>query len=104
MSSNGTVLNDDTPGAGFAHDCLAKHVSHTGAGLILEEDTGTRRSSRSRIRPLQYWRNEHKQYGREHRTMPTVVGIQTRTPNPQWPMNSTGHAAKKSKARTKQAA
>lgn len=61
-----------------------------------------RRSSRARIRPLEYWRNEHKRFGREHKLLPTVTGIETRTPNLQWPMLSTGHAhKKKSRARTK---
>ncbi|KAJ9520482.1 hypothetical protein QJQ45_007443 [Haematococcus lacustris] len=75
--------------------------SLTGAGLLLDDSDGMRRSSRSRIRPLEYWRNEHKLYGRQHKTLPTVVGIETRTPNPDWPMLSTGHVCKKSKARTK---
>lgn len=78
--------------------------TRAGAGLLLDEDQGVRRSSRSRIRPLEYWRNEHKLYGREHRTMPTVVGVETRTPNPQWPARSTGHENKKTKPRTKQVA
>ena len=65
------------------------------------ETDGVRRSSRTRIKPLEYWRNEHKRYGREFKTLPTVMGVETRTPNTQWPMLSTGHVQKKSRARTK---
>ncbi|GFH08909.1 uncharacterized protein HaLaN_03952 [Haematococcus lacustris] len=80
---------------------LEHRLATKGAGLLLDDGDGMRRSSRSRIRPLEYWRNEHKLYGRQHKTLPTVVGIETRTPNPDWPMLSTGHVCKKSKARTK---
>lgn len=31
-----------------------------GAGMINDDEGGIRRSSRARIRPLEYWRNEHK--------------------------------------------
>lgn len=70
------------------------------AGMV-EDAGGVRRSSRARIRPLEYWRNEHKRYGREFKSLPTVLGIETRTPNSLWPMLSTGHFQKKSRARTK---
>ncbi len=36
-----------------------------GIGLTVDEG-GTRRSTRNRVRPLQYWRGESKTYGRDH--------------------------------------
>lgn len=41
------------------------HVRTTGNGLTVDEG-GTRRSTRSRVRPLQYWRGEAKTYNRAH--------------------------------------
>jgi len=59
------------------------------AGMT-EDSGGVRRSSRVSIKPLEYWRNEHKRYGREFKSLTTILGIETRTPNSQWPMLSTG--------------
>jgi hypothetical protein len=72
----------------------------TDAGCLVDEESGVRRSLRARIKPLEYWRNECKHFGREHRTLPTVTGVEMRTPNSQWPLHSTGHAHK-TRARTK---
>ncbi len=36
-----------------------------GNGLTIDEG-GTRRSTRSRVRPLEYWRGEAKTYNRTH--------------------------------------
>uniref|UniRef100_A0A061QPW6 Uncharacterized protein n=2 Tax=Tetraselmis sp. GSL018 TaxID=582737 RepID=A0A061QPW6_9CHLO len=47
---------------------------------------GLRRSTRQRYQPLEYWRNEHKEYSRNHSSMPTVVNVATRTPDSAWPM------------------
>eukprot|EP00873_Tetraselmis_striata_P029561 jgi/Tetstr1/449825/TSEL_036888.t2 len=55
---------------------------------------GVRRSSRQRYQPLEYWRNEHKEYARCLSSMPTVVNIATRTPEA--PVNR-----RKSKARAR---
>lgn len=115
-----------------------------GDGLTMEGNQGVRRSTRSHMRPLQYWRNESVYFGREHTcecwghkngcmaiaallrhltesatltlslllllfllpqtaALPTVVRVETRTPNPAWPM-ATPHedkAGKKRRARTK---
>ncbi|GMH39543.1 hypothetical protein BSKO_07441 [Bryopsis sp. KO-2023] len=51
-----------------------------------EEDQGqgrVRRSQRTRIRPLRYWEGETKEYGRDHKTLPTVVGFSMWTPEPE---------------------
>lgn len=37
-----------------------------GDGLTMEGNQGVRRSTRSHMRPLQYWRNESVYFGREH--------------------------------------
>lgn len=37
-----------------------------GDGLTMEGNQGVRRSTRSHMRPLQYWRNESVFFGREH--------------------------------------
>ncbi|GIM12959.1 hypothetical protein Vretimale_16150 [Volvox reticuliferus] len=71
-------------------------------GLVIDEK-GTRRSTRTRVRPLEYWRGEGKSYGRDYNTMPTVTSIMMRTPEPQWPLPSGKAEKKKRKARTKEA-
>jgi hypothetical protein len=60
-----------------------KSLAH--AGLRTEEATGVRRSTRERLRPLEYWRNETKTYGRTHRSLPTVTAVTLRSPEPAWP-------------------
>jgi len=57
---------------------------------------GVRRSTRQRYQPLEFWRNEYKEYCREHASMPTVSAVQTRTPNSAWP-----GTRKRSTAKTK---
>lgn len=42
--------------------------SLAGDGLVVDETNGTRRSSRAHQRPLEYWRNEHKVFGRDHQS------------------------------------
>ncbi|KAG2446826.1 hypothetical protein HYH02_008386 [Chlamydomonas schloesseri] len=77
--------------------------SLAGNGLTIDEG-GTRRSTRSRVRPLEYWRGEAKTYNRTHNTLPTVKTIKMRTPEPKWPRPTSVHEKAKRKARTKQAA
>ena len=69
-------------------------------GLKFDESDGMRRSSRAHQRPLEYWRNEHKVFGRDHQTLPTVTRYETRTPNPSWPLSNKGKEGKK-RARTR---
>ena len=45
---------------------FASRKSLAGHGIKLDVDTGVRRSTRTRMRPLEYWRNEKKSYGRSH--------------------------------------
>lgn len=127
------------------------------------DEGGTRRSTRNRVRPLQYWRGESKTYGRDHNSkccpwpplasvpvlvlrsvptyasavraaagrtavppldhrrswpncplippravvraaLPTVKGVNMRTPNPKWPLRTEGQEKDKRKARTRPAA
>ena len=66
------------------------------------------------MRPLEYWRNEKKSYGRSHNSLPTVKTVDLASPNPEWPAprtraktkaGGTGAAAKgKRKAAPKEAA
>lgn len=53
-------------------------------GTHVEED-GIRRSKRVKHKPLEYWRNEHKEMCRVHTSLPTVRRIAERTPDPAWP-------------------
>lgn len=93
-------------------------------GLKVDESDGMRRSSRAHQRPLEYWRNEHKVFGRVHQSelygssidpspglpshpsllsftaLPTVTRYETRTPNPSWPQSNKGKEGKK-RARTR---
>ncbi|GLI59678.1 hypothetical protein VaNZ11_001618 [Volvox africanus] len=50
-------------------DCYGRRKSLVAPniGLIVNED-GTRRSTRTRVRPLEYWRGEGKSYGRDHKS------------------------------------
>eukprot|EP00198_Chlamydomonas_reinhardtii_P012332 XP_001701669.1 predicted protein [Chlamydomonas reinhardtii] len=82
---------------------LQGRKSLAGNGLTVDEG-GTRRSTRSRVRPLQYWRGEAKTYNRAHNTLPTIKAIKMRTPEPKWPRPTSAHEKAKRKARTKQAA
>ncbi|XP_024030457.1 centromere protein C isoform X1 [Morus notabilis] len=49
-----------------------------GAGTHWE--SGVRRSTRIRCRPLEYWKGERLLYGRIHRTLPTVIGLKYASP------------------------
>ena len=59
--------------------------SLSGAGMHMT-DEGLRRSSRQRVRPLEYWRNEKVVYSRKYASLPTVHHIEVHTPDPVWPM------------------
>ena len=63
---------------------FANRKSLAAAGLAVQ-DGGARRSTRDRMRPLEYWRNETKAYGRTHRSLPTVAAVTMRSPEPGWP-------------------
>ena len=54
-------------------------------GLRTNEDTGLRRSTRRKVKPLQYWRNEKVEYGRQHKSLPTIASIALRSPDEFWP-------------------
>ena len=69
-------------------------------GTRVEEATGVRRSTRQKVRPLEWWRNEHVVYGREHRSLASVVGVSLRSPDPLWPRNAPRVRKAKAKART----
>ena len=40
---------------------------------------GVRRTSRMRVRPLEYWRNEKVVYSRKYAELPTVHHVEVRT-------------------------
>ncbi|GAX73176.1 hypothetical protein CEUSTIGMA_g629.t1 [Chlamydomonas eustigma] len=77
-----------------------RRKSLAGDGLALDLVDGRRKSTRGHQRPLEYWRNEHKIFGRDHKTLPTVVRVETRTPNPLWPLTDKATKMKR-RARTK---
>ncbi|KAG1657973.1 hypothetical protein FOA52_008033 [Chlamydomonas sp. UWO 241] len=81
---------------------ISRRKSLSSAGMQAGVD-GTRRSTRAPQRPLEYWRNERKVFGRAHKSLPTVVRVETRTPNPSWPDNGAmaDRAKTKSRPRTK---
>ena len=54
-------------------------------GLKINEEDGLRRSTRRRVKPLQYWRNEKVEYERQHRSLPTIAAIALRSPDECWP-------------------
>jgi len=47
---------------------------------------GVRRTSRMRVRPLEYWRNEKVVYSRKYAELPTVHHVEVHPPDPMWPM------------------
>ncbi|TVU35942.1 hypothetical protein EJB05_17849, partial [Eragrostis curvula] len=57
---------------------LNKRKSLADAGL--EWQSGVRRSTRIRHRPLEHWRGERFVYGRIHDTMVTVIGVKSYSP------------------------
>lgn len=78
---------------------FSRRKSLAGVGLVLDVEDGKRRSTRNRLHPLQYWRNEHMVYSRdESTTLPTQVKVITRTPDPEWPLPS-GKAGQKKRRR-----
>ncbi|GFR49508.1 hypothetical protein Agub_g11548 [Astrephomene gubernaculifera] len=81
----------------------ADRKSLAGAGLVVD-DVGVRRSTRNRVRPLEYWRGEVKSYGRDHKSLITVKSIHMRTPEPEWPLPTGKQGRAKRKARAVQAA
>lgn len=70
-------------------------------GLRVVEETGLRRSTRRRVKPLQYWRNEKVEYGREHKTLPTIASIALRSPDELWPAPDK-RKPRKTKSRTEE--
>lgn len=71
-----------------------------GGGSTMDNELGVRRSVRQKFRPLEYWRNEYKVFGRNCQSLPTVVDLATRTPDPVWPRPS--DKASRQRKRTKQ--
>ncbi|ESQ35243.1 hypothetical protein EUTSA_v10006918mg [Eutrema salsugineum] len=56
---------------------FSRRKSLAGAGLQWEKESGVRRSTRIKSRPLEYWRGERFLYGRIHESLTTVIGIKT---------------------------
>ncbi|KAJ9179122.1 hypothetical protein P3X46_010945 [Hevea brasiliensis] len=57
---------------------LSKRQSLAGCGMSWE--TGVRRSTRIRSRPLEYWKGERFLYGRIHTSLATIIGIKYESP------------------------
>ncbi|XP_021906638.1 centromere protein C isoform X2 [Carica papaya] len=57
---------------------LSRRQSLAGAGTSWE--SGVRRSTRIRSRPLEYWKGERFLYGRIHESLATVIGIKYESP------------------------
>ncbi|GAQ86469.1 hypothetical protein KFL_002910070 [Klebsormidium nitens] len=62
---------------------LHGRTSLADAGLRTEH--GVRRTTRARIRPLEFWRNETVVYERSHNSLPTIARVVTLSPDPLWP-------------------
>jgi len=56
-----------------------KHKSLAGAGMQTDA-AGVRRTSRMRVRPLEYWRNEKVVYSRKYAELPTVHHVVMHSP------------------------
>ncbi|XP_021665319.2 centromere protein C isoform X1 [Hevea brasiliensis] len=50
------------------------------AGCGMSWETGVRRSTRIRSRPLEYWKGERFLYGRIHQSLATIIGIKYESP------------------------
>ena len=70
-------------------------------GLKISEEDGLRRSTRRRVKPLQYWRNEKVEYERQHKSLPTIASIALRSPDECWPAPNPRNK-RKTKSRIKQ--
>ncbi|OAY36829.1 hypothetical protein MANES_11G052100v8 [Manihot esculenta] len=57
---------------------ISKRQSLAGCGMSWE--TGVRRSTRIRSRPLEYWKGERFLYGRIHTSLATIIGIKYESP------------------------
>ncbi|XP_026404586.1 centromere protein C-like isoform X2 [Papaver somniferum] len=57
---------------------ITRRKSLAGAGTKWE--SGVRRSTRHRIRPLEFWKGERLLYGRVHESLLTVIGVKYESP------------------------
>ncbi|GJP55965.1 hypothetical protein CLOM_g15003 [Closterium sp. NIES-68] len=64
-------------------DLCNRRSSLAGGGLIW--DGNIRKSTRTRMKPLEWWRLEVVNYGRPHQSLPTPVEVQVCSPEPYWP-------------------
>ncbi|XP_062089594.1 centromere protein C isoform X2 [Humulus lupulus] len=51
------------------------------AGAGTNWESGVRRSTRIRCRPLEFWKGEKLLYGRVHKSLPTVIGLKYASPD-----------------------
>ena len=66
-----------------------------------EKEIKVRRSTRTRQKPLQYWRNEKVEYGREHRSLPTIAAVALRSPDECWPAPGPFHLKRGRRTRSR---
>lgn len=78
---------------------MAARQSLMDQGLASGEG-GIRRSKRTRVRPLEYWRNEKVVYARQYRSLPTIADVEFRSPDPEWPKPKVKPRSKKPQAHT----
>ncbi|MCH90863.1 CENP-C, partial [Trifolium medium] len=57
---------------------LQQRKSLADAGTSWE--SGVRRSTRFRTKPLKYWKGERMMYGRVHKSLSTVIGVKCMSP------------------------
>ncbi|KAK3219694.1 hypothetical protein Dsin_013664 [Dipteronia sinensis] len=75
-------LNEQNPAALPCNNRKRKEVSRRQslAGFGTSWESGTRRSTRIKSRPLEYWRGERFLYGRVNNSLATVIGIKYESP------------------------
>ncbi|KAA8540434.1 hypothetical protein F0562_024647 [Nyssa sinensis] len=78
MSLNEQSKAKRPPREGRKRKALSRRQSLAEAGTFWE--TGLRRSSRIKMRPLEYWKGERFLYGRIHESLTTVIGVKYVSP------------------------
>lgn len=72
-SSNRKLEREEPPRKQRKQNSILRRKSLAGAGCVWE--SGVRRSTRIKMKPLQYWCGERFLYGRVHDSLTTVIGV-----------------------------
>ncbi|KAI5602520.1 hypothetical protein BDE02_01G161300 [Populus trichocarpa] len=78
VSTNKQTKEKSCTAKGRKYRSLSRRQSLAASGTSWE--TGVRRSTRIRSRPLEYWKGERFLYGRIHGSLATVIGIKYESP------------------------